>query len=117
MDNTQRIASDCSADLDIGRLVFPSFDAPEGMDAFEFLKEECYRGAERRYGELSDSVRKRLEHELKIIHDKGFASYFLIVWDIVRQSARTCGRGSAAASIVAYCLGITHVEPVTTTSF
>jgi error-prone DNA polymerase len=76
------------------------------------LKEECYRGAERRYGELSDSVRKRLEHELKIVEDKGFASYFLIVRDIVRQSARTCGRGSAAASLVAYCLGITHVEPI-----
>jgi error-prone DNA polymerase len=113
MDNTQRIASDCSSNLGIGQFVFPSFDGPEGMDAFELLKEECYRGAERRYGELSDSVLKRLEHELKIIKEKGFATYFLIVRDIIRQSARTCGRGSAAASIVAYCLGITHVEPVT----
>ena len=86
---------------------------PVARIAFEYLKEECYRGAERRYGELSDSVLKRLEHELKIIEDKGFASYFLIVRDIVRQSARTCGRGSAAASLVAYCLGITHVEPIT----
>ena len=93
--------------------MFPSFDLPGGADAFEYLKEECYRGAERRYGELSDSVRKRLEHELKIIKDKGFATYFLIVRDIVRQSTRTCGRGSAAASLVSYCLGITHVEPIT----
>jgi error-prone DNA polymerase len=113
LENTQRIAGECSADLDIGRLVFPSFEAPGGLDDFEYLKEECYRGAERRYGELSDSVLKRLEHELKIIKDKGFAAYFLIVRDIVRQSARTCGRGSAAASLVSYCLGITHVEPVT----
>jgi error-prone DNA polymerase len=113
MENTERIAADCSSDLGLGGLVFPSFDAPGESDAFEYLKEECYRGAERRYGELSDSVLKRLEHELAIIKDKGFATYFLIVQDIVRQSARTCGRGSAAASIVSYCLGITHVEPVT----
>jgi error-prone DNA polymerase len=113
LENTQRIAGECSADLGIGRLVFPSFDDSGELDDFEHLKEECYRGAERRYGELSDSVLKRLEHELKIIKDKGFATYFLIVRDIVRQSARTCGRGSAAASLVSYCLGITHVEPIT----
>jgi error-prone DNA polymerase len=112
LENTQRIADACST-LHVGKLVFPSFDLPGGSDAFEYLKEECYRGAERRYGELSDSVLKRLEHELTIIRNKGFATYFLIVRDIVRQSARTCGRGSAAASLVSYCLGITHVEPVT----
>lgn len=113
LENTGRITADCAADLGLGALVFPRFECSDGLDAFEHLREECYRGAERRYGELSDSVRKRLEHELGIIRDKGFADYFLIVRDIVRQSARTCGRGSAAASLVAYCLGITHVEPVT----
>ncbi len=113
LENTLRIAGECSADLNIGRLVFPSFEVPDGSDAFEYLKEECYRGAERRYGELSDSVLKRLDHELGIIKDKNFAPYFLVVRDIVRQSTRTCGRGSAAASLVSYCLGITHVEPVT----
>jgi error-prone DNA polymerase len=112
LENTQRIAGECSAP-EMGKLVFPQFDLPGGSDAFEYLREECYRGAERRYGELSDSVLKRLGHELKIIEAKGFAHYFLIVRDIVRQSARTCGRGSAAASLVAYCLGITHVEPIT----
>jgi error-prone DNA polymerase len=111
LENTARIADMCSVP-DMGSLVFPSVDLPDGTNAFEHLKEECYRGAERRYGELSDPVRKRLEHELKIIEDKGFATYFLVVRDIVRQSARTCGRGSAAASIVSYCLGITHVEPI-----
>jgi error-prone DNA polymerase len=111
LENTERIADQCFAP-DMGKLVFPSFDLPGGADAFEYLKEECYRGAERRYGELSDSVLKRLRHELKIIEDKGFANYFLIVRDIVRQSTRSCGRGSAAASLVSYCLGITHVEPI-----
>ncbi len=113
LENTGRIADECSPDIRMGDPVFPSYEPPGGADVFEYLREECYRGAEWRYGELSDSVLKRLEHELDIIRDKGFASYFLVVRDIVRQSARTCGRGSAAASLVAYCLGITHVEPIT----
>jgi error-prone DNA polymerase len=113
IENSRRIAEDCSADTGMGAPVFPSFETPDGSDAYNYLREQCYHGAERRYGELSDSVVKRLEHELAIIKDKGFASYFLVVQDIVRQSARTCGRGSAAASLVAYCLGITHVEPIT----
>jgi error-prone DNA polymerase len=112
LENAEFIAGECSADMQIGNLVFPSFDVP-GFDAFDRLQEECYRGAESRYGELSDSVRKRLTHELAIIKDKGFAEYFLIVQDIVQQSTRTCGRGSAAASLVSYCLGITDVEPIT----
>ena len=113
MENSLRIAEGCSADLDIGKPAFPAFETPDGSDAFEYLREECYRGAEARYGELSESVVKRLERELAIIRNKGFASYFLVVRDIVRQSVRSCGRGSAAASLVSYCLGITHVEPIT----
>ncbi len=112
LENTLRIANDCSAEFDIGKLVFPVFETPDGSDAFDYLREECYRGARCRYEELSDPVVKRLEHELAIIRNKGFASYFLVVQDIVRQSPRNCGRGSAAASLVAYCLGITHVEPI-----
>jgi len=112
LKNTLRIAEECSSDLELGKVIFPSFDTPDGSDAFGYLREECYRGAERRYGELSEAVLKRLEHELRIIREKGFAPYFLVVQDIVRQSNRTCGRGSAAASLVSYCLGITHVEPI-----
>ncbi len=113
LENTLRIADDCSPDLGMGKPVFPAFEPPDGSDAFAYLRETCYRGAEERYGELSESVVKRLERELEIVRNKGFASYFLVVREIVRQSARTCGRGSAAASLVSYCLGITHVEPVT----
>ncbi len=113
LENTLRIAEECAADLDFGPPAFPDFETPDGMDLFTHLRDECYRGAEARYGELSESVVKRLERELEIIRAKGFASYFLVVRDIVRQSARTCGRGSAAASLVSYCLGITHVEPIT----
>jgi error-prone DNA polymerase len=92
--------------------VFPGFAAPTGEDSFSYLEGMCYDGAERRYGELSDAMLSRLDYELGIIRDKGFAEYFLVVEDIVRQSPRTCGRGSAAASLVSYCLGITHVDPV-----
>jgi len=113
LENTLRIAEECASGLDFGAPAFPAFETPEGADAFEYLRDECYRGAEARYGELSESVVKRLERELEIIRAKGFAPYFLVVRDIVRQSARTCGRGSAAASLVSYCLGITHVEPIT----
>ncbi|MEJ2169526.1 MAG: DNA polymerase III subunit alpha [Desulfobacterales bacterium] len=77
------------------------------------LRRAAYAGARRRYGrELSEAVVERLEHELRSITDMGFAAYFLIVRDIVRHSPRTCGRGSGAASLVAYCLGITNVCPL-----
>ena len=77
------------------------------------LRAEAYAGARRRYGEeLSEAVVERLEHELAIIAPMGFAAYFLIVRDIVALSPRTCGRGSGAASLVAYCLGITNVCPL-----
>ena len=61
---------------------------------------------------VSDVVTQRIEKELTVIRDKGYADYFLVVDEIVRQAPRTCGRGSAAASIVSYCLGITHVDPI-----
>ncbi|MBN1577875.1 MAG: DNA polymerase III subunit alpha [Chitinispirillaceae bacterium] len=76
------------------------------------LRERTYAGAVRRYGELTDTVIHRIDYELELINSKGFADYFLIVDDIVRQSPRTCGRGSGAASIVAYSLGITNVDPL-----
>lgn len=112
LQNAARIAAECRVELEMGKPVFPPCDLPEGADASGYLREECRRGAERRYGELSGAVSKRLDHELGIIESKGFAPYFLVVRDIVRRSTRTCGRGSAAASLVSYCLGITHVDPI-----
>ena len=76
------------------------------------LRANVEKGARWRYGTITDSIRGRIEHELKIIGDKGYADYFLVVEEIVRQAPRTCGRGSGAASIVSYCLGITHVDPI-----
>jgi error-prone DNA polymerase len=112
IDNTLRVADRCQLNLSLGTAVFPGFETPTGEDVFSYLETMCYKGAERRYGELSEALVARLDYELGIIRDKGFAEYFLVVEDIVRQSPRTCGRGSAAASLVSYCLGITHVDPV-----
>ncbi|MCU0613953.1 MAG: PHP domain-containing protein [Desulfobacterales bacterium] len=94
-------------------LVMPPWESRNGKNAGQELKELTYDGAQARYGgELSEPVVDRIEHELKIISQMGFSAYFLIVKDIVKKSPRTCGRGSGAASIVAYCLGITNVCPV-----
>ena len=93
--------------------VLPPLAGVDGPAAADRLRAEAYAGAHRRYGdELSEAVVERLERELKIIAAMGFAAYFLIVRDIVALSPRTCGRGSGAASLVAYCLGITNVCPL-----
>jgi error-prone DNA polymerase len=94
-------------------IVMPPLPGQNDRNAAQHLRKEAYGGARRRYGaELSEVVVERLEHELHSITDMGFAAYFLIVRDIVKRSPRTCGRGSGAASLVAYCLGITNVCPL-----
>ncbi|MBR9980931.1 MAG: DNA polymerase III subunit alpha, partial [Desulfatitalea sp.] len=94
-------------------LVMPPWQDPRGHDADHALRQAAYAGARRRYGrDLAEPVVERLEHELAIIGRMQFSAYFLVVRDIVRRSPRTCGRGSGAASLVAYCLGITNVCPV-----
>ena len=94
-------------------IVMPPWHSPDGRPAADWLRQAAYEGAQRRYGgELSEAVVERLEHELAVIEQMGFSSYFLVVRDIVSRSPRTCGRGSGAASLVAYCLFITNVCPV-----
>ncbi|BBO86292.1 DNA-directed DNA polymerase [Desulfosarcina ovata subsp. sediminis] len=93
--------------------VMPPWSDRRGRSPEVALREVAYAGARRRYGrDLSEPVVERLEHELGIIQAMNFCSYFLLVRDIVKHSPRTCGRGSGAASLVAYCLGITNVCPV-----
>ncbi len=93
--------------------VLPPLAGHDAASAVRRLRTEAYTGAHRRYGaELSAAAVERLEHELGLIAQMGFAAYFLIVRDIVALSPRTCGRGSGAASLVAYCLGITNVCPL-----
>lgn len=92
--------------------VFPSFQQLDDAGAYRRLHGLCLEGVHRRYGKVTHEITKRLNYELSIIRKKGFSGYFLVVHDIVRRSQRTCGRGSSAASIVSYLLGITHVDPL-----
>ncbi|MGD2271368.1 MAG: PHP domain-containing protein, partial [Desulfobacterales bacterium] len=94
-------------------LVLPPWIESRGQTAEQLLRSAAYEGARRRYGDdLSETVVERLEHELRIIDKMEFCSYFLVVQNIVSRSPRICGRGSGAASLVAYCLGITNVCPI-----
>ncbi|WP_224984562.1 DNA polymerase III subunit alpha [Geomonas agri] len=112
LQNSRRIADMCRREWDFSRTIFPAFRGLGNDDAFTTLNRRAREGALWRYGSIAPNVEARLQKELAIIRDKGFAHYFLVVEEITRQSQRTCGRGSAAASLVAYCLGITHVDPI-----
>ncbi len=107
---TEAIAERCTYRIPDGRVVAPRLAEPD--ESFRRLRAYAYAGAERRYGIVAPVTRDRLEHELCIIGQKGFADYFLVVKDIVEHGPTHCGRGSVANSIVSYCLGITHVEPL-----
>ena len=112
LTNTRVIAEQCCTDWDFKDTIFPSFRQLSTDAAFQMLRTQTYDGALWRYGGLPEVVKYRIEQELTVIREKGYADYFLVVDEIVRQAPRTCGRGSAAASIVSYCLGITHVDPI-----
>ncbi len=104
------IAERCRYRIPIGRTVAPRMADTD--DALARLRALAWEGAERRYGTIAPVTRDRLEHELAIIAIKNFADYFLVVHDIVQHGPTHCGRGSVANSMVSYCLGITHVEPL-----
>ncbi|MHB1169062.1 MAG: DNA polymerase III subunit alpha [Longimicrobiales bacterium] len=111
------IAADCAAfDLRWLRPPLPSFDVPAGHDDDSFLAQCAWSGARERWGEPDERQRAQLEHELRVIRSLGFAGFFLVMWDAVRfarsRGILCQGRGSAANSAVAYCLGITAVDPV-----
>ena len=110
--NTLAIAEACLRDWDFNRLVFPCFEKMDDREAFDRLYRMTLEGCRRRYGGITPAVKQRIDHEMRIIREKNFAHYFLVVADITRQAQRSCGRGSAAASIVAYALEITHVDPI-----
>jgi DNA-directed DNA polymerase III PolC len=112
VENTIRIAESSLSDWDFDRIIFPCFESMADQDAFDQLYRATMEGCRRRYGKITRAVKKRVEHEMRIIREKNFAHYFLVVADITKKARRSCGRGSAAASIVSYALGITHVDPI-----
>lgn len=110
--NTTRIAEECYTEWDLDRVVFPRFEGMSDQQACDTLYQEAIAGCIRRYGKITAEVKERLDHEMAIIREKNYAHYFLVVADITRKARQSCGRGSAAASIVSYALGITHVDPI-----
>ena len=117
LENTQKIAERCNVEIEFGQYKLPRFDVPEGKSAWEYLQELCWRGLAERYDPIPQEAKERMQSELDIIHSMGFVDYFLIVWDYVRFArsegiAVGPGRGSAAGSIVSYCLGITQLDPI-----
>jgi DNA polymerase-3 subunit alpha len=116
-DATLEIAEACELSLSFGELHLPNFEPPDGKGLEQHLRDLVDEGAIRRYGELGPEIRTRLDHELSIICSMGFAGYFLIVWDLMRFARSRGirvgpGRGSAAGSVVSYCLGITDIDPL-----
>ena len=116
IENTQRVADMCQLELDFTKLHLPKVTPPQGRTADDFLAELCWQGLEKRYSELTPQIKKRLSYELEVIQKTRFADYFLVVWDIT-SFARSQGihfgvRGSAAASLALYSLGITNIDPL-----
>lgn len=117
IENTEKIARRCNVDFDFETRHLPSYDVPDGQDAFEYLTKLCKEGLEKRYSPVPDELRERLDYELGVIKNMGFVDYFLIVWDFIHFAKNNGvtvgpGRGSAAGSIVSYALGITTVDPI-----
>lgn len=115
--NTYEIAKRCNVEIEFGEYKLPVYDVPEGYTAYEYLEQVCFDGLHKRYGEPSQELKDRLKYELKTISDMGFVDYFLIVWDFIKYAKDHDimvgpGRGSAAGSVVSYCLGITNIDPI-----
>ena len=114
---TLEVAERCDVELELGRILLPTFPVPEGREAFDYLVELCEKGLVKRYGKATPELQERLRFELKTVREMGFADYFLIVWDFIRFAKSNGvsvgpGRGSSAGSLAAYCLEITDVDPI-----
>lgn len=114
--NTRRIAEKVDLELEFGRIYLPEIDIPEGKSPDDYLAELAWQGLSQRYPDPSPQVKQRLEYELSVIRETKFANYFLVVWDLARfarsQNILFGVRGSAAASLVLYCLGVTETDPL-----
>nr|WP_297275460.1 DNA polymerase III subunit alpha [uncultured Agathobaculum sp.] len=117
LENTVKIAERCQVEFEFGKYHLPEFDVPEGYTALEYLQKLCDEGFAVRYPKDDGTVRARLQYEIDMITKMGFVDYFLIVSDFIGYAKRQGipvgpGRGSAAGSIVSYCLGITDLDPI-----
>ena len=117
LSNSVKIAERCHVDFDFNTRHLPSYEVPDGKDSYEYLKELCFSGLEKRYKNPDKELSDRLLYELNVIKTMGFVDYFLIVWDFIHYARSNDvmvgpGRGSAAGSLVAYTLEITSIDPI-----
>ncbi len=117
LENTHKIAERCNVEIEFGVTKLPRFEVPKGYDSWGYLNKLCSDGLEERYPEDDGTLRARLDYELSVIKEMGYVDYFLIVWDFINYARQNDimvgpGRGSAAGSIVSYCLKITNIDPI-----
>ena len=117
LENTQKIADRCHVEIEFGVTKLPKYDVPEGYTSWEYLNKLGLEGLERHYDPVTRELQDRLHYELSVIQSMGYVDYFLIVWDFIKyakdhQIMVGPGRGSAAGSIVSYCLDITSIDPI-----
>ena len=117
LDNSVKIAEMCNMDFAFGQVHLPAFDVPEEFTSDTYLRHLSYEGLKKRYSEPDEETIKRLEYELSVITSMGYSDYYLIVWDYVKYAKDNGimvgpGRGSGSGSIVAYCIGITNIDPI-----
>ena len=117
LDNTAKIADRCNVEIEFGVTKLPKFDVPEGYDSWSYLNKLCFDGLAERYPDDDGKLADKLHYELGVIQKMGYVDYFLIVWDFINWAKSHDipvgpGRGSAAGSIVSYCLHITNIDPI-----
>ena len=118
VENTAKIADRCNVEIEFGQIKLPRFDAPDGKSNSEYLREICLDGMREKYNEnLNEELMNRLNFEIDTIVEMGYVDYFLIVWDFIKFAKDNGimvgpGRGSGAGSLVAYCSGITGIDPI-----
>lgn len=117
IENTYEIAKRCNVTISFGEYKLPVYPVPQPYSPYEYLKLLCQEGLKERYKTITQSLLERLEFELKTIDDMGFVDYFLIVWDFIKYARDNGimvgpGRGSAAGSLVSYCLRVTDIDPI-----
>ncbi|MBQ2679841.1 MAG: DNA polymerase III subunit alpha [Firmicutes bacterium] len=116
LENTMKIAERCNVEFVFHEMKLPEYDVPDGKTASEYLRELCFEGFKRKYND-DPKLKERLMYEIETIESMGFVDYFLIVWDFINYAKRNNimvgpGRGSAAGSMVSYCLDITEIDPI-----
>lgn len=117
LENTHKIAERCNVEIEFGVTKLPRYEVPEGYDSWSYLNKLCQDGMAKRYPDDDGRLQERLKYELDVIHNMGYVDYFLIVWDFIHFAKSNDiivgpGRGSAAGSIVSYCLEITDIDPI-----